>query len=402
MAIQVQQIGSRATGSVAASTTVFSPLGNCDMPQVTTEAPTQTTVRTAGIYSNLKTLVSSNDRAGSTLRIRINGANGNSAVAITASTTGEFEDAVNTDTFAAGDEVSTALTTGATGTSFIRQSQTVLFTATSGSCQRLMATNAATNMATASTTFFECAGGSLVLTATTESDKHFTMKSGGTWRNMSVTIAGNARTTNTVIRSRVNGANGNMIVTITSSDNNKIMEDTSNTDTVAADDEINYSLTTGTGTEILTMSVIGTDFLSSGDNFNSLSGRLSQTMNANLTRYLNLGGTTEFRTTESNVQITATIPYTLSMMEVNMIANLVTGDTIFRSRINSANGNQILTFGTAATGIQIDTTNTDAVIEGTIANISAVTPAVGTSVTVGILGMLFTRRVIERVKAHIM
>lgn len=402
MAIQVQQIGSRSTGSLNASTTAYSPLGNCDMPQATTEAPTQTTARTAGIYSNLKTVISSNDRQASTFRIRVNGANGNSAVTITGSATGEFEDAVNTDTVAAGDEIGSSITTGATGTTFVRQSQTVLFTAASGSGQRCMATNAATNMATASTAFYEAVGGTLLLTTTTEAEKQFTMKSGGTWRNMSVTIAGNARTTDTLIRSRVNGANGNMLVTITSTDANKIMEDTSNSDTVAADDEINYSLTTGTGTEILTMSVIGTDFLPSGNNFNSTSGRNTQTVATGLTRYLNLGGSTEFRTTESNTQLSMTIPYTLSMLEVNVIANGFVGDTTFRSRINTANGNQSLVFGSAATGIMIDTSNTDAVIEGTVANISVVTPGVGTTMSVGILGILFTRRVIERVKAHIM
>ena len=58
----------------------------------------QTTFRSGGTASNLYCRISANDRAASTLTLRIDGGNGNQAVTITSSTTGDFEDTSNTDT----------------------------------------------------------------------------------------------------------------------------------------------------------------------------------------------------------------------------------------------------------------------------------------------------------------
>ena len=77
-----------------------------------------------------------------------------------------------------------------------------------------------------------------------------------TWANLFARILANARLTTSTFRSRVNQANGNMSATIAATTTGTI-EDTSNTDSLVAADEINWliSLASG-GTETLTVSVI--------------------------------------------------------------------------------------------------------------------------------------------------
>lgn len=82
-----------------------------------------------GTLSKLNCYVSANTvTAASTLKLRKNTANGNQSVSITASTTGFFEDASNTDSITPTDVIDLQLVTGATGTSLDLQSSAILIT----------------------------------------------------------------------------------------------------------------------------------------------------------------------------------------------------------------------------------------------------------------------------------
>src|SRR3990167_7824688 len=80
------------------------------------EVSRQITYRTAGMLKQLYVNVPANTAtANSTVRVRKNGANGNQLVTIPSATTGVFEDNVNTDAVAAGDEVAYETVRGGTG-----------------------------------------------------------------------------------------------------------------------------------------------------------------------------------------------------------------------------------------------------------------------------------------------
>lgn len=64
--------------------------------------------------------------------------------------------------------------------------------------------------------------------------------------------------------------------------------------------------------------------------------------------------------TETDMQWRARDDFTLSNLFARVTQNNLDADSLFRSRINAADGNQVVTFGANTTGTQEDTTNTDA------------------------------------------
>ena len=63
--------------------------------------------------------------------------------------------------------------------------------------------------------------------------------------------------------------------------------------------------------------------------------------------------------TEANVQWRARDDFTLSSLFVRVLFNNTDADSVFHSRVNAADGNQLVTFGAGVSGTQEDTTNTD-------------------------------------------
>src|SRR4051812_43039980 len=94
-----------------------------------TEANTQQPSRSLGVYSNLNVRITSNDVGVSTLRFRMSSVSGSQAVSIAASTTGFFQDSVNTDAPTAGQLVNSMLTAGAGGTGILSRLNSVVFSA---------------------------------------------------------------------------------------------------------------------------------------------------------------------------------------------------------------------------------------------------------------------------------
>lgn len=112
-------LGSAATAeAMSASTTYFLPLSGDFLNDFTTETDVTHDANVAFTGSMLWCNLSTNTIAGnSELRFRKNAANGNQVVTITGLTTGEFMDAVNTDSVIATDEVNYTFIGGAAGTS---------------------------------------------------------------------------------------------------------------------------------------------------------------------------------------------------------------------------------------------------------------------------------------------
>ena len=244
------------TRTQAASTTTFYFQVHGELTGDATETKVQRTYRTAGTLSNLYIRITTNDRGASTFRLRKNGADGNQVISIGASITGEFEDTSNTDAIVAGDEVCYSMVTGAGGTTFTLFIPSTVFSATTNTV--IVSGSDGTTLSAASTTLYMAIAGENRAVAT-EANAQTEISTGGTLKNLQVNISQNARTTTTTFRSRINGANGNQVISVTASTTG-IFEDTSNTDTVTANDLVCYSSVTGTGTENLVLRLTSSEF----------------------------------------------------------------------------------------------------------------------------------------------
>jgi len=103
--------------------------------------------------------------------------------------------------------------------------------------------------AASTTSFFECNGG-LRQRTSNEARAQLTIREPGVFRKLRVNVATNARTTNTVITFRINGADADQTVTFGSGVTGWQL-DTTHEDRVAAGDVVNMKLVTGTGSGAL-------------------------------------------------------------------------------------------------------------------------------------------------------
>ena len=206
------------TSLVTGGSTVYHPLinGGTSTPLETTEGDTQVTWRTAGTLSNLWIVVVANSLAASTLTSRINGANGNLSVSITATTTGTFEDTTNTDAIAAADLLNTQLVAGAGGGSLTYTIVGALFlpTTTGDTLTKHGEVFQEVRTGGALTRYYEIQGGGSNGGSATEADVKYRIRTAGTWKNLNVKVTANTRAGATTYRSRVNTANGNQLISV--------------------------------------------------------------------------------------------------------------------------------------------------------------------------------------------
>ena len=356
------------------------------------EVSAQRTFQVGGTFSKLWVRIVSNGvSATSTIRSRLNGANGAQSVSINAASTGEFIDASNSDAVVAGDEFVTHYSIGAGGTSLNPSIVSYTFAATTNTYAPMAPGNANLSSPAASTTYYFAIAGGLQALVTTEANVQAKMKAGGTIKHLHVYCSANTRTTDTLYRSRINGANGNLLATVTGSTTG-LFEDTSNTDTIAANDLVNLSGTTGTGTGNLTASAqVGVE---STDNTITLIASTQSasplTITTSLTRYFTTTGHITAGTTESEVRGQVNYACTASKLGIYLSANTVSATSTLRLRVNGADVNQAASITASTTGWFDDTTNSDAIADGDEINYSIVTGATGTSLTVDTVVMLLT------------
>lgn len=368
--------------SVAASTTnyPFGP-GTGVLDTSVTEANAQMTWRTAGTCSNLYIRVTSNNVGASTLRTRLNTANGSQSVSIGASGTGEFEDATNSDSIMAGDELGCQLVTGTGGTSFQADVLSVLFSATTNTVYKTL-TSTMFSLSAASTTHYRQLSGGTTET-TSETNVQHQISTGGTFKNQYLYISANGRTTNTTFTVIVNGTPGNVTITVAGSTTG-VFEDITNSDSITANDLCNFRLVTGTGIGTITMQVWGVDFETTTDKFVWGGGRASgNVLNANTITWGGVGrGTMTEVTTESFTSVDANIACDVTNLWCYISANTVTATSTLRLKVNQANGNLVASIGASTTGEFEDTTNTDSLVATDEVNIEVDTGNTGTSLTI--------------------
>lgn len=378
-------IATRSNTIGASATQYDSPL-DCSRISATTESQAHVTMRTAGTFSGLFCNISTNNRGTSTLRFRVNSANGNQVVTITASTTGQFEDTTNSDTVAAGDEVNNQIVTGSGGSTFTLLTCAYVFSATSGTTKK-MGTAVLGAVSTASTSFY-CGLGGFVST-TSEAQTQLKLKTSGTFANLFANIVTNGRSTTSTLRFRKNTADGNQVISVTAGSTG-LFEDTSNTDTVAVDDLVNLVIVLGTGTGNLLLHAFASE-LTATNTFHLVAGNNSGiALLAAATDAYPAAGRLEATMAETNYRCDAQFPFTLSKLSCYVTANTIVEDSLLRCRVNGGNGNQVATVTGLTTGLFEDTTNSDILVATDEINLRCVAGATGTSLTFTLMSMLGT------------
>lgn len=368
------------TESFGASATNYIPCFTGRAHGETSEARIAMDVHSAGTASNLFVYISANDRAQSTLRQRVNAGNGNQLVTISASTTGQFEDSSNTDSFDATEEVCLQLVTGAGGTVFDKEGITQLFTPSSGTVCYHGGT-VGFGFTGTSDNFGPFSAGSEG--NTTENKYQNTIGIGGTLKNGFCTSNSNTRSDTVVCRTRINGVSGNTTLTFNAAATGDV-EDTTNTDTVNDGDELNwmYDQNGGTGSFTVAAIKIEVDATSAFPIFGAQRPGSSDTaINSATTVYTFVAGSIRgnFDATEADKQVKSNLAFTWSdLYGFVQTYSLNSGNFVVRSRINGGNGNQVITF--TGTGQQADTTNTDSVADDDEIDFSCVTGGTSGSV----------------------
>lgn len=358
-------------------------LANSSLLTSSTEAEREITYRTAGTLSKLYVRVTANSAsASSTLTVRKNAADTAMTVTIGAAATGVFEDTSNTVTVAAGDELCYKTVSGGTGT-ITFSIMSVVFDATTN-CVSKMAMEGY-GVSAASTTHFIHISGDRSGTTATESGQESTIKEAGTAKNAAIYVSANARTTDTTFTLRKNRVDTAIVLTVGSGVTGMI-EDTSNSVAYAVDDELNWEITSGTGTETLTFQTLAieyetttnTGFISAG----STGASADNPVNAAVTTYAAIGGSHMFDTTEDNQKQKARGAFTLKNLVIRPGANTVTADSTFTLRKNGADTSLVVTIPASATGFHFDTTHTETVTADDELSLKLITGATGTSMTI--------------------
>ncbi len=356
---------------------------------VFTESIANNTFRSGGVLSNLFINILTNDRDASSFRTRKNSADASMVVSITGSTTGVFEDTVNTDAVTAAEEWNYKLVTGANGTTFTFRIAQVLFAATTNTVARTGGDeNGAVDLGTSATRSGPLAGDSVTTTAIADSSVGTIYETDGTLSNMQVNITANARSTTSTIVSRINSAAGALSIAVTAGSTG-IFEDTSNSDTITANDLVNWAVVSGTGTGNVSFGLVCADFTTTNGNFMLIAAAGGgQTVLTGVTTYYPIAGALRTSTTEADMNAQANLIMATSLMQVNLTANTIVENSLFRLRKNAGNGNQVVTCTGLTTGVFQDTTNSDSLVATDVVDYSLVTGATGTSLVVRSVALL--------------
>ena len=350
--------------------------GNCGT--TATEANTQQPIQAAGTFNNMSVSVQTNTVNGTTtVRFRKGAANGNQTLTVSSSTTGHFQDLVNTDSVTAGNLVNYSTVTAGTSGTFSPVTMSSTFdttTPTTLSVTRLAITSigaGASGYTAASTTFFKALAGWLETNASvTEANSQFKMQYAGTFKNFAVRLISNSRTTTTTYRVRKNTANSTVTVAFGSTATG-LVQDTTNSFTVVAGDLVCYSIVNGTGTLATGPGTISVEYHSTTDPGLGqiiLARGGAQALTRATTYYQPISGSydvTGTNQTEVLLQTKVGEPWLFKGLATNVSQNSITPNaSTVTLRKNGADTTLVASITAATTGWFQDTTHTETVAVG--------------------------------------
>lgn len=300
--------------------------------------------------------------AATTVRSRKNNTNGNQSVSIPASTTGGFEDNVNSDSLIDGNLFNSQCVTGG---DYNEIYITVIAYSLTGSTSIL---GSKTLSLARNKTYYGTLLGYAYRTET-ELETQYTFRVTATLSNMRVYVSGNTLTADTTVRTRKNGANGNQAVTIGGAATGAF-EDTGNTDSIVSGNTANFQVVTGDGP---------TGWPIYLDNFEvkiDSTGRPTGVARAGATgslipnriRYLTVEGDSEILTipTESETQTETRAEFEATNMFLRISANTIDGNSVFTLRKNTADTILQITVPASTTGVFEDSDSVDFALDDLI------------------------------------
>ena len=205
--------------------------------------------------------------------------------------------------------------------------------------------------------------------STTEANTQASCTEAATFSLLGFNIISGGNGTNN-LQFRDAGADGNQLATRSGTG---VAEDTTNTDTLSAGDLFNLAYTdTGTASGI-SWTKANVSFTSGHGNFHGCStygGRVLDVQSQ--TRFIPLAGdlVADGGGTEDTIEWKVRGYDSFEALQVRVIANARTNDSIFKNRINAGDGTAVITYAAGATGLVSDTGLGDAITDGQTVNAS--------------------------------
>lgn len=364
----------------AGNGTVFGGLFTCQGSSGTSsEGRAKFQVQGAGTGSNLFAYVSTGGGVDTTLSTRVNSGSGGQSVTLTASTAGQYEDTSGTDSMDDGEDFNYQVTRVAGAPNTVIELIAYTFAPSSGTITLLGRIGAGIT-ATVDAFFGICAHnyGANITAAGTEANTQAYIPQAGTFTNLYTNSDSNSRTDTCNISTRLNTGAGNLTVQYLTTASGE-REDTSGTDTVAEGDEINYVFDQNGGSGNLAIRSCKIEYTATDAYLFVLqqSATSSSSSVANASDYFYPAGGLEGEatvTTEANAEDRCEDDFTWSDLAAYVSAfsgSGGSGNVVLRSRKNRNNGNMLLTYSSAS-GQQVDTSNTDSVVDGDEYNYASV------------------------------
>jgi len=349
-------VGGRHNQSVSAGVTNYLVVGNCFVSTKTTEADSQWTINRSGTFCCMAIQISANaTTSDSTMRFRVDTANGNQVITIGSGQTGNFIDPTNKDTVSAGAVLTYSVTAGDTGSLTYRTLSCIF---DPGYNTAVMATFAGNSwdLTTANVTRHHGFGAGGVNNGnSTESQAQSKINTACTLKNFAVRVLANSRTSNVVFKTRVAGADGTLTQTYTSGQTG-YKEDNSNSDAVTSGQLCNFATVTSSGTAGITIAFIKVDVESTNGQFpmfNTAINGLASTAGSD--RFGSIGGQSTLYTTEAEGALYTGGGFSFTNLWINITANSTNATNRIGLRKNSGDAVLFVEPGAGATGAFEDT-----------------------------------------------
>lgn len=357
----------------------------------TTEANVEQKWYDSGTISYLTVYVTAN-AAGSTntVYLRVNGANGNQSVAISAGATGEFIDSTNTDTWADGDKLGIFYdkTAASTTISYVGAHAKP----DSGAVMKLScvgATTWTTNSTARYAPLSGDAGYSSAVGGTENATVQMPFDCAGTLENLNCYVSANSRAAAATLFVRKNGANSSLTLSLTAGATG-LFADTTNSSSISSGDTANYSINLNAGGGSITTQYISCDFRSTdGKTMAFASNVLASAGVLNgVTRYGPILGAIVASGSSTGQRIKMRCSGTISKLRVYCSANTGSTNCVVTVRKSGSDQSLTCTVTASTTGEFADTSNSFTFSSGDDLDIKYVRSAGSGTTSLMRIGML--------------
>jgi hypothetical protein len=333
-----------------------------------TEAQAEVPVRDAGSFSNLFTYLSTNGSSVVTITLRKSTADTSVSVQYSSGQTGIKEDS-DSVAFANTDEIDFKVATGFGGSGGTLTIMGITFAPdTTTDCITKLVAAGSINFSTASVSrFFNPAGDMSLISASVDTQVEVRARTSMVLSDFHTYVSANTRTTDTVLGTRTNSANGSQSVTYTSGQTGA-KEDTANSDSLSTGDDYNYRITTSTGTGTITIQLASTTCTTNDSHFPLLVGNSTNAIviTTGTVRFCGISGDLFFTATEANASIYPRFEFTAKELLSFVVSNSsASGNCVVTVRDNGADSAISVTYSIAQTGLKNDSTNTATISSGT-------------------------------------